>query len=258
MPAGCLTAKNHAYALDAHEVYSSEGRLKYYETLKDICATCHLELKPISEHITGEAGTYIHASKQWEYPFAVRNIESMNKTPLRIADVGGGRGALSGYLARQGHHVAVYDVNYLWDHGGDRDIENAFFRFAEKTGFSADYGSVFNIPVPDETFDVVACISVLEHVPYKEYALKELLRVLKRNGKLILTYDFVLENPVDRDALRVEIFTPETLAHELSSLSIQEIPHSMEEIRKGLNDIKADNVNIADDMTVAGLVIIKR
>jgi ubiquinone/menaquinone biosynthesis C-methylase UbiE len=43
------------------------------------------------------------------------------------------------------------------------------------------------IPVPDGSIDVVLCTEVLEHVPEPIQAVKELARILKRGGTLLLT-----------------------------------------------------------------------
>jgi len=47
------------------------------------------------------------------------------------------------------------------------------------------------IPVPDGNFDAVMCTEVLEHVPDPVAALKELNRVLKQGGYLLITVPFV-------------------------------------------------------------------
>lgn len=47
---------------------------------------------------------------------------------------------------------------------------------------------ITSIPVPDETFDAVLCTEVLEHVPYPIEAVKEMSRVTKNGGTLILTF----------------------------------------------------------------------
>lgn len=49
---------------------------------------------------------------------------------------------------------------------------------------------ILNIPVKNNSFDNVLCSEVLEHIPYPELAIKELSRVLKKGGKLILTAPF--------------------------------------------------------------------
>ena len=56
-----------------------------------------------------------------------------------------------------------------------------------------DYGKIdyvsdiCNIPVFDNSFDVVLCIEVLEHVPKPILVIKELSRILKLGGQLLLS-----------------------------------------------------------------------
>ena len=92
--------------------------------------------------------------------------------PLQIADIGGGRGALSPYLAKKGHHVEVFDLDYLWDHGGDVGVEHRFQKWGAKNGLKVSYGSLFNVPAETGAYDVVLSVSVMEHVPQKYLALR--------------------------------------------------------------------------------------
>jgi ubiquinone/menaquinone biosynthesis C-methylase UbiE len=51
-----------------------------------------------------------------------------------------------------------------------------------------DYQSdIAAIPVPDRSFDVVLCTEVLEHVPEPIVALREMARILKPGGRLLIT-----------------------------------------------------------------------
>ncbi len=43
------------------------------------------------------------------------------------------------------------------------------------------------MPLPEASFDTVLCVEVLEHVPHPQQALSEIWRVLKPNGKLVIT-----------------------------------------------------------------------
>ena len=49
---------------------------------------------------------------------------------------------------------------------------------------------ITEIPEPDESFDAIMCIEVLEHVPYPVDALREFDRLLRPGGRLILTAPF--------------------------------------------------------------------
>jgi ubiquinone/menaquinone biosynthesis C-methylase UbiE len=46
---------------------------------------------------------------------------------------------------------------------------------------------IANIPVEGESYDCILCTEVLEHIPYPIEAIKEFKRILKPQGKLILT-----------------------------------------------------------------------
>ncbi len=245
------------YKFEKFALYRSESGKEF---LADLCSTLHLSLVPISRHTENrESGIYLHASKQWEYLKAWEVIKAMSAElgrPLKIADIGGGRGALSAYLAKNGHEVEVFDIDYLWDHGGDLGIERRFQKWAAKNGLKVSYGSLFNVPAETGAYDVVLSVSVLEHVPRKDFALKEALRLLRSGGKLILSFDFT-ENKKDlEDSLRVEIFTPKLLDSTLSAAGIGGIVCSSKDVEQSAMHIQKDQVaGIPPGMTVASLTI---
>jgi SAM-dependent methyltransferase len=49
---------------------------------------------------------------------------------------------------------------------------------------------IISIPEPDNSFDIILCSEVLEHIPDPTKALDEFSRLLKPNGKLVLTAPF--------------------------------------------------------------------
>ena len=248
------------------EIYSSSGLKEYEPILADMCNAFGIKKLPVSEHIfSNESRFYIHASKQWEYPFAIDKIKIYSKQnerkKLKIVDIGGGGGLLSPYLSKLGYDTTVYDLNYTWDHNGDPEItEKLRLRWAEENGLKMEYGSIFNIPAEDETFDIITCISVVEHVQEKKYAFNEMLRVLKPGGILVLTYDLIepgSENCTE-DTLRAEIFTPELIHKTLTALGVKmTVNHGVADIRKALDDMQRDNVNIPREIAVGGMVLLK-
>ncbi|WP_299245321.1 class I SAM-dependent methyltransferase [uncultured Brachyspira sp.] len=52
------------------------------------------------------------------------------------------------------------------------------------------------LPFEDESFDIVTMLAVLEHISYPEDILREINRVLKKDGRLILTVPSKMAKPI--------------------------------------------------------------
>lgn len=77
-------------------------------------------------------------------------------------------------------HVTAIDIS--------ADILQSAAQHAEKVGVtnvSFQTGSIFALPFPDESFDVVHAHQVLCHLDSPVEAVKELLRVVKRDGGVV-------------------------------------------------------------------------
>ena len=85
----------------------------------------------------------------------------------RVLDVGSGEGA---------HQDLVLDYTGL-------DISSTAARFYHKPFV---VGSATELPFPDNSFDAVWTVNVLEHVPQPEKALSEMRRVIRPNGCLFI------------------------------------------------------------------------
>jgi ubiquinone/menaquinone biosynthesis C-methylase UbiE len=101
---------------------------------------------------------------------------------LRILDAGCGIGTITNELARLNH--VVYGV----------DPSAEMIEVAKKTlsefAMAANnlrIGSVENLDFTDRSFDLCLCIGVLQYLQDDELALRELTRVTKPNGDVILT-----------------------------------------------------------------------
>ena len=77
---------------------------------------------------------------------------------------------------------------------GDRPYDSLFTEADELVGFDvptnerADlHGTIDSIPVDDASFDVALCLQVLEHVPDPAAAIRELHRVVRPGGRVLLT-----------------------------------------------------------------------
>lgn len=81
-----------------------------------------------------------------------------------------------------------------------------------------------NLPFPGDTFSTITCIETLEHVPNDVRLLKELSRVLKEDGEIILTV------PNDQDIDDPEYSEEEKSYPHVNSYTFESISNRIEEI----------------------------
>ena len=109
----------------------------------------------------------------------------------RVLDVGCGTGTLAIRAAGEGSEVIGIDP-------AAKMVERSRMKAAE-AGSSARFqvGVAENLAFEDESFDVVLCTLVLHHLPpgMQDDCLKEMARVLRRQGRLILV-DFSGPGPL--------------------------------------------------------------
>ena len=93
-----------------------------------------------------------------------------------LLDAGSGTGWFSREAVQRGAKVVSLDVG-----------ENILAQVAKKCDSKRIVGSVLDIPSDDEQFDIVISTEVIEHTPDPRRAIREMHRVLKKNGILVLT-----------------------------------------------------------------------
>lgn len=117
----------------------------------------------------------------WRLPYYQRILTQQFETPegKRLLDVGCGGGVLAEQFAAMGFAVTGIDPS-------DKSIEVAQTHAAQN-GFKIDYliGYGNKMPFENETFDVVVCSDVLEHIEKWDEVIGEVARVLKSNGIFI-------------------------------------------------------------------------
>ena len=119
--------------------------------------------------------------RQIEWRIMLEWLDS--KEGERILDVACGGGALSLKIAERGCKVHGIDIS--------EDVINSAKRLAEREKIACEFevGSAEDLPYPEGYFDKVVCSSSLEHFKDDIKALRGMNRVLKPNGKVVLTTD---------------------------------------------------------------------
>jgi len=119
--------------------------------------------------------------------------------PERILEIGIGNGFVAGFLRNAGFEISTMDI--------DTELKPTII------------GSVINIPVPDNSFDVILCCQLLEHLPYENFipALIEMRRVVK-TGLIISLPDMKLVHRihVETGIGKISFFYPKFLSRPIA------------------------------------------
>jgi ubiquinone/menaquinone biosynthesis C-methylase UbiE len=126
--------------------------------------------------------------RRWLYPPAQIIERSSIKPGMTVVDLGCGSGAYTPYVARAvGREGKVYAV----------DIQSAMLRQLERNLSRPEFGDIKNIeikqavadelPFEDESIDLVYMVAVLPEIPDKANSLREIHRVLRLGGTLVVT-----------------------------------------------------------------------
>ena len=127
----------------------------------------------------------IHMTRWFEYPWVYDTLGPFNPEDV-VLDAGPGNTALQFLISKQVKEVHSLDlcqeyVDWTTKTKDERGFTNLFPRF----------GDILASPYPNDYFDKVICISVLEHIRKDKVsqAMTELVRMVKPNGKMVITMD---------------------------------------------------------------------
>lgn len=109
-----------------------------------------------------------------------------------VLDVGVGAGQFVNILARSGRFRSIVGID-----------KTRFKKYIElEPGISTSTGDIAHLDFPDDSFDAVTCMEVLEHVPSDVFVagLAELRRVCR--GQLIMSLPFCEPEPISKTHVR--------------------------------------------------------
>jgi ubiquinone/menaquinone biosynthesis C-methylase UbiE len=163
-----MTTKIHAYDPGAAEEYWS----RRLDETNELAAVLSYGLP-----------AYINSAySRWEIGIALRCLPPLEG--LEVLDLGCGVGRLTVPLAQRKARVLSLDNSAAMLKACRRNVEEAgvgsYVRYKK--------GSASDLPFDDESFDVVACVGVLEHLPeeIRSLAVSEMIRVLRKSGTLVV------------------------------------------------------------------------
>jgi len=112
---------------------------------------------------------------------AVNMISKLHSNfPCEHLDIGAGHGQLISLMRSK------FDV-----HSSACDYTDSLMRLSDVRVNIADLSNE-NLPYPDESFDLVTCTEVIEHLEHYRSTLREIHRVLRPDGTLVITTPNIL------------------------------------------------------------------
>ena len=182
-----LKRNGYATSADLHSVELCEilSRMENFQ-LEFLAATATIWSPTFA--FTGDA--LYQWSRQLEYPYAYANIDVSHG---RVLDAGSGFTFFPFFLAQRGFQVVCCDTMAILDEPFRQAQQNT------QLPIKFERASITHLTQPDNSFDVVCCVSVLEHMPPAERrrALREFARILHPGGRLITTCDISLGRDTD-------------------------------------------------------------
>jgi len=164
-----------------------------------------------------DAANYIKSydnfpSRKFEYSYA---LHAVDLTPnMIVADMGCSIDPFAPLLSKRTRFTYGFDI--FSSHDEKWDPENGFRKgllsgvkkmecysklIKDKLGLNVEYhaADMSSTHLPSTALDRIYCISVLEHLPkYKiNFVLHEWRRILKQDGRIILTVDYIADNNVN-------------------------------------------------------------
>jgi ubiquinone/menaquinone biosynthesis C-methylase UbiE len=157
--------------------------------------------------------------------------EIINLKPHNVLEIGKGNGFVSSYLRNRGYKITTLDI----DKRLKPDVA----------------GSVLDIKLPSQSFDVVACYEVLEHLSYENFskALKEIYRVCIHYAVISLpdcsrVYRFSCQIPKLGEIKKLIPLKKISKIHKFDGQHYWEIGKKGYPLRKILSDVRAEGFTI--------------
>ena len=209
-----------AFQNDFELLESGIPTIESYEHLKE--TKLFFEMKTFSNEYANAyqiGNAFSHWSRRWEYSYAFSKISrymSTHTNDLKILDAGSAIRFFPFFISETQTNAELMCCDI------QPGLEKEFARINSQIGKEVHYTEtdLREQPFDDNSFDIIYCISVLEHTENYEKIVKEFKRLLKPQGLLILTFDIALSSgkveglhPLDAKNLQKTIcqyFQPES------------------------------------------------
>jgi len=143
-----------------------------------------------------------------------RHLEKIDKLQ-KILDIGCGTGEMLSMLKKYGDVVGV-------------DIAESALNYCRKRGLKVQKSNIIKMPFDDNSFDVITMLDILEHVKNDHNGLKEVNRICKPRGKVLITVPAynILWSDHDRALKHFRRYTAKEMMAKLDDSGFKTIKYS--------------------------------
>lgn len=138
--------------------------------------------------VAEEYASWYYAQSPGGYALRVRQqrvLELLDRPSGKVLDVGCGPGVLARELLDRGCEFWGVDAS-------PRMIEECRKHLGKNDRAHFGPADATSLEFPDEYFDAVICMGVIDRIPAYDAALKEMARVVKKNGTLLISFPNLL------------------------------------------------------------------
>ena len=117
------------------------------------------------------------------YHFQIRRARVLELLPEKLGDVldvGCGPGVMAEAVTERGGTMLGIDIS-------PEMVKEASEKFAHLKNVRFEVGNVEDLDVEDESFDLVICMAVVEYLSEPDKMLREIARVLRKGGLVLVT-----------------------------------------------------------------------
>lgn len=124
-------------------------------------------------------------SRIYEYPYCFQQISKNIISKARVLDAGSGVTFFPFFLSDYYSMTCIDQDDYSVIYNSINYTQGTNVEFIKST--------LSDIKLPDNSFDAIYCISVLEHTNNYDNILEEINRLLKPDGIVVITFDISLD-----------------------------------------------------------------
>ena len=172
-----LTAQNNALTSESGESFPVVNGIPRFVPQDNYASAFGLQWKNFAKtQLDSFNGTHISQERLERcLGFPIEQLKGKN-----LLEVGSGAGRFTELFVKGGAHVHTVDLSVA--------VEVNKENIGSADNYKIAQASVYELPFPKESFDVVMCLGVIQHTPSSEKTIEALWQMVKPGGLLVIDH----------------------------------------------------------------------